>query len=57
MVCVIFAGPSVVVIQSNNTNSIMGGYTALDWDQTGTWKTDPQSFLFAFHDETYACSM
>ena len=38
-------GPTVTVLY-NPQGSIYGGYTALSWDQSGTWGNDPSSFLF-----------
>ena len=38
-------GPTVTVLY-NPQNTIYGGYTALSWNQSGTWGNDPSAFLF-----------
>ena len=38
--------PKTLTIIKSNAN-IFGGYTETAWDQSGTWKSDPKSFLFS----------
>jgi hypothetical protein len=38
-------GPTVVVILANG--HLFGGYTSIDWDDSGSFKTDTKSFVFS----------
>ena len=39
-------GKTLVLIQTDN-NLIIGGYTSKDWDTSGNWHKDNESFLFS----------
>ncbi len=41
-------GPTVTVFY-NTSDCVFGGYTAVDWDSSGTSKTDHNAFLFKLH--------
>ena len=38
-------GPTVTVLY-NQQDTIYGGYTAISWDQTGSYKSDSTAFMF-----------
>jgi hypothetical protein len=38
-------GPTVIVIKANG--HIFGGYVSIDWDCSGSFKTDTKSFIFS----------
>ena len=38
-------GPTVTVLY-NQQGSVYGGYTGINWDQSGTWGDDSTAFLF-----------
>jgi hypothetical protein len=38
-------GPTVVVISANG--HVFGGYVSVDWDSTGSFKTDTKAFVFS----------
>jgi hypothetical protein len=37
---------TLIIIKSTNGN-VFGGYTEQKWNYTGSWKADPNSFLFS----------
>ena len=45
-------GATLTVIHPAGNQQLLGGYTALDWDTTGGWKTTNKVFLFSFNSET-----
>jgi len=46
--CIDAKGPTVMVISANGR--IFGGYTSLDWNTDGSFRTDTKSFLFSVTD-------
>ena len=41
---------TLIVIKSTNDN-VFGGYTEQTWNHTGSWKADPNSFIFSLINE------
>lgn len=39
--------PNTLIIVKTNQGFIFGGYTEAKWDQSNTWKADPNAFIFS----------
>jgi hypothetical protein len=44
-------GATIWVAKIKNSTQLIGGYNPLDWDQSESWKTTANSFLFNFTNE------
>jgi hypothetical protein len=44
-----------MLLKSEN-NSIFGGFTTQTWSPSGSWKNDPQAFIFSFKGPNDNCT-
>jgi hypothetical protein len=38
---------TLTIIKAKQSEFIFGGYTTVDWDSSGEWKSDPNAFIFS----------
>ena len=38
---------TLTIIKAHSTSFIFGGFTSINWDSSGQYKTDPNAFLFS----------
>jgi hypothetical protein len=49
---------TLTIIKAHGTSYIFGGFTSINWESSGEWKSDPNAFLFSLtNKDNQPCKM